>query len=51
LVKDASIKSGRNRFVDLYVKLPHPKEMIYSFKPLKLESFYTEKEINELLGL
>lgn len=34
----------------LYDKLPSYDSMLWSFKPLKLESYYTEEEIKELTG-
>lgn len=37
-----------NSFELFYEKLPSYESMLYSFKPLKLESYFTEEEIKEL---
>jgi uncharacterized protein (DUF1919 family) len=35
---------------DYYDKLPSYNKMVYSFKPLKLETYFTDEEIKELTG-
>jgi hypothetical protein len=44
------VPNPANSWVLFYYNLPSYDSMLHSFKPLKLESYYTEEEINELTG-
>ena len=48
---DYSIRTGINGYPKYYERLPSYAKMVHSVKPLKLETYFTEHEIIELLNL
>lgn len=43
-------RTGKSGFMTFYWRLPDYYDMLHLREPLKLESYFTEQEIKELLG-